>query len=86
MIQIIFQLIHDIKPDDTSYILFTSGSTAFPKPVLRSHGSNIGIAHYISPDLREEDIYLHYLSYSRLCIRRFRKCFKRSLHRTYGII
>lgn len=36
-----------IKPEDTSYILFTSGSTAFPKPAMRTHGSNVGIAHHI---------------------------------------
>ncbi len=36
-----------IGPDDTSYILFTSGSTAFPKPAMRSHGSNVGIAHHV---------------------------------------
>lgn len=56
-------LIDHVMPDDTSFILFTSGSTAFPKPVLRSHGSNIGIAHYISPDLKQEDSYLHYLPF-----------------------
>lgn len=54
------RLINDIQPEDTSYMLFTSGSTAFPKPVLRSHGSNVGIAHYISPDLRQDDVFLHY--------------------------
>lgn len=36
-----------ISPEDTSYILFTSGSTAFPKPAMRSHGSNVGIAHHV---------------------------------------
>lgn len=56
-------LINNVMPDDTAYILFTSGSTAFPKPVLRSHGSNIGIAHYISPDLTQDDIFIHYLPF-----------------------
>lgn len=36
-----------LSPRDPSYILFTSGSTAFPKPALRDHGSNVGIAHYL---------------------------------------
>ncbi|WP_077213290.1 class I adenylate-forming enzyme family protein [Bacillus dakarensis] len=41
------QYINSVTPEDTSHILFTSGSTAFPKPVLRSHGSNMGIAYFL---------------------------------------
>lgn len=36
-----------LEPQDPSYILFTSGSTAFPKPALRSHGSNVALAHHL---------------------------------------
>jgi len=36
-----------LSPSAPSYILFTSGSTAFPKPALRSHGSNVAIAGHL---------------------------------------
>lgn len=54
------KLIEYVKPEDPSYILFTSGSTAFPKPVLRSHGSNIGIAYYMNSDTHFDDVLLGY--------------------------
>src|SRR5690606_11312386 len=57
------RLIGDVNPEDPSYILFTSGSTAFPKPVLRSHGSNVGIAYYISGETNSGDIVLGYQSF-----------------------
>lgn len=37
-----------LSPSAASYILFTSGSTAFPKPALRSHSSNVAIAGHLS--------------------------------------
>ncbi len=39
--------IDSLTPDAAAYILFTSGSTAFPKPALRAHGSSVGIASHL---------------------------------------
>lgn len=57
------ELIDNVKPDDISYILFTSGSTGYPKPVLRSNISNVGIAHHMNNGINEKDIVLGYLPF-----------------------
>jgi fatty-acyl-CoA synthase len=36
-----------IEPGDVAYLLYTSGSTAFPKGALRSNYSLLGIAYYL---------------------------------------
>lgn len=42
------QFISDLSPDDDAFILYTSGTTAFPKGAIRTHGSSLGIAYYIT--------------------------------------
>lgn len=36
------------KSEDLAFIMFTSGTTAFPKGVMRTQGSALGIAYYIT--------------------------------------
>lgn len=54
------------KPDDICYILFTSGSTAFPKGALRKHSSLLGIANCLMVNglnIRQEDRILGHMPF-----------------------
>ena len=47
------------KKDDPAFIMFTSGTTAFPKGAVRSQGSAVGIAYYITvcaSNMTERDV------------------------------
>lgn len=54
-------LLSKLGPEDDAFILYTSGTTAFPKGAIRTHGSSLGIAYYITvyPGmLTEQDVIL----------------------------
>ena len=53
------RFIAERKKDDPAFIMFTSGTTAFPKGAVRSQGSAVGIAYYITvraSNLTEQDV------------------------------
>ena len=55
-----------LRPENLCYILYTSGSTAFPKGALRNHRSLIGIAHFLIDQalgIAEEDRLLSYFPF-----------------------
>jgi len=39
----------DRRSDDMAFIMYTSGTTAFPKGALRTQGSALGIGYYLTP-------------------------------------
>jgi len=52
-----------VHPEDDAFIIYTSGTTAFPKGAIRGHGSSLGIAYYITVypgRLTEKDVMLVY--------------------------
>ncbi|TAK31106.1 MAG: hypothetical protein EPO21_18185 [Chloroflexota bacterium] len=52
-----------VSPDDACFIIFTSGSTARPKPALVPHRAVCGAGHYFTRALQvtHDDRYLHML-------------------------
>jgi len=53
----------ELNGEDVAFIIYTSGTTAFPKGAVRAHGSSLGIAYYITVhpfDLTEKDVALIY--------------------------
>lgn len=58
---LVAQFLSERKGGDPAFIMFTSGTTAFPKGAIRSQGSALGIAYYLTVDaarLTEEDVFI----------------------------
>ena len=57
------RFLSQVQAEDIAFVLYTSGTTAFPKGALRTHASSLGIAHYITVNaarLTEQDVALVY--------------------------
>jgi len=55
------RLCSEVSSEDLAFILYTSGTTAFPKGAMRTQGSSLGIAYYITAApfrLNEKDLML----------------------------